>query len=141
MNSEVLVSRLLWSVGLMVLGQTVGLGEARPSNHDHVLDLLANPPPSVEGLKAMPAEERPLHRWLPPPPPADSAPARKFPFDVTLLSPDVALYALGEHMIFEVLLKNTSNEAIDFPWSRDGTSFRVSMPGARRFVLTLKFTH
>jgi hypothetical protein len=140
MNSEALVSRVLWSVGLIVLGQTVGLGQARPSNPDHVLDLLADPP-SVEGRKAMPAEERTLHRWLPPPPPADSARARKFPFEVTLLSPDLALYALGEHMIFEVLLKNTSNEAIDFPWSRDGTSFRASMPGARRFVLTLKFTH
>jgi len=124
----------------MVLGQTVGLGQARPSNPDHVLDLLANPP-SVEGLKAMPAEERTLHRWLPPPPPADSAPARQFPFEVTLLSPAVARYVVGEHMIFEVLLKNISRKAVDFPWSRDGTSFRAGMPGARRFVLTLEFTH
>jgi len=87
----------------------------------------------------MTAEERDLRRWLPPPPPADSRAASNFPFEVTLTSVDLQTYAVGERIRFELLLRNTSTQAIAFPWSLDAGSFMASMRGARRLVLALNF--
>jgi hypothetical protein len=60
---------------------------------------------------------------------------------VTLLTPDRAGYAIGEHMTFELLLKNIASEPIDFPWSTDGSLFKPSMAGARRLQFLLTFKH
>ena len=120
---------------LVVVGSAIGIGQGRPNNPDHVLDLLVSPasPHSItteEGL-----------RWLPPTPPADSGPVPTFPFEVKLLPPDRMAYALGELMTFGLLLKNISSAPIEFPWSTDGSLFKPSMAGARQMQFLLTFTH
>jgi hypothetical protein len=78
---------------------------------------------------------------MPPARPTDSGPVPTFPFDVTLLPPDRMSYAMREPMTFELLLKNTSREPVDVPWSTDGSLFDPKMPGARRLSILLTFKH
>jgi hypothetical protein len=131
------MTRAMCSVAVIVLGQTIGSGQGRPNNPDHVLDLLVNPP----SVQTMSAEDRDLRHWMPPPAPAHFGPAPTFPFEVTLLAPDRMGYAIDEPMTFDVLLRNTSREPIDFPWSPDGAAFSPTMAGARRIEFILTFTH
>jgi hypothetical protein len=130
---------ILCSFAIFALAFQIALAQGHQRHVDHVLDLVVNSP--SKDAKTMAAEERDLRRWLPPPPPADSRPASKFPFEVTLTSVDLQTYAVGERIRFELLMRNISTRAIAFPWSLDAGSFMASMRGARRLELALNFVH
>ena len=55
--------------------------------------------------------------------------------------PERSAYAIGDRVAFDVLLTNVSGQAINVPWPIEGERFTRKMPGARRPIVALEFTH
>jgi hypothetical protein len=92
----------------------------------YVLDFVAGRSPAVESSVGKPPVLVAPANF--------TAEAGRIPFEVTLVSLDRAGYAVGDSVVFELLLKHVGLKPFALPWSRDPESVR----GASR-VLSASF--
>jgi hypothetical protein len=124
----------LWSIGVGVLIAMPVLAQGTTQHPTHNLDLLVQKP-TDERVSRIGLPRDGVLKWHPPPPPADSGPVPRFPFQVTLLSTDRPDYAIGDEIVFTLRLTNISGESFAFPWSVEPGPIRPETPGARILVL------
>ena len=123
------------SVVLSCGGWAAGHLQSRPQKApEHALDLLVLPNDPEDS-----PSDRDLRRWLTAPV-ADGSTRTEFPFQATLSATDRSEYALRDTIIFTVLLKNTSVQAVQFPWLPQARSVNPRMRGSRAFMVHLHFT-
>jgi hypothetical protein len=136
-------SSLIGRIALAVFAATVVAAASLhgQGNHEVLLDLVGVMPPpdndpAPEPQLRVEASAEATGRVIP----ADTPGPRPVrPVGISLESLDRTRYVVGDPLVYEVVITNTSGQAFAFPTSIDPRIVRRGMPGARLAAVSLAF--